>query len=260
MPEPQKFFVGLIDFFSIWLPGALLAYILRADLQPCLQALDFPVPTGTEAWIVFLLASYILGHFVFLLGAFVLDRWYDRLKDPITPKQAKEANEAIDRAAEYARANGRTPPIARSVAPSWRITLWLQRYLFKKDARDSLRKVCEIKQRDLGGIEAEHGVNAFQWAKARLVLDHPQAAEIVHRFEADSKFFRSLAVVLTFLFVWEPIAGRPGLMLPILLLLAGALWRFVDQRAKASSQAYWFVIVIDGERERRSAGAPVKQP
>jgi hypothetical protein len=27
--EPQKFFIGLIDFFSILLPGALLAFVLK---------------------------------------------------------------------------------------------------------------------------------------------------------------------------------------------------------------------------------------
>jgi hypothetical protein len=30
--EPVKLFIGLVDFFSILLPGALLTYLLRADL------------------------------------------------------------------------------------------------------------------------------------------------------------------------------------------------------------------------------------
>ena len=29
--EPQNFFVGLMDFFSILLPGALLTYLLMGD-------------------------------------------------------------------------------------------------------------------------------------------------------------------------------------------------------------------------------------
>ena len=39
-------------------------------------------------------------------------------------------------------------------------------------------------------------INAFQWAKARLTLEHPVALAAVQRFEADSKFFRSFVVVL----------------------------------------------------------------
>jgi len=29
--EPQKFFVGLIDFFSVLLPGALLTYLIKDE-------------------------------------------------------------------------------------------------------------------------------------------------------------------------------------------------------------------------------------
>ena len=27
--EPQKFFIGLVDFFSIFMPGALLTYLVK---------------------------------------------------------------------------------------------------------------------------------------------------------------------------------------------------------------------------------------
>ncbi len=30
--DPQKFFIGLMDFFSILLPGALLTFILMGDV------------------------------------------------------------------------------------------------------------------------------------------------------------------------------------------------------------------------------------
>jgi hypothetical protein len=30
--EPQKFFIGLMDFFSILLPGALLTYLLMGEV------------------------------------------------------------------------------------------------------------------------------------------------------------------------------------------------------------------------------------
>jgi len=36
--EPQKFFIGLMDFFSILLPGALLTYLLMDERRKCGQA------------------------------------------------------------------------------------------------------------------------------------------------------------------------------------------------------------------------------
>lgn len=31
--DPQKFFIGLMDFFSILLPGALLIFLLRSEMK-----------------------------------------------------------------------------------------------------------------------------------------------------------------------------------------------------------------------------------
>jgi len=34
--EPQKFFIGIVDFFSILMPGAMLAYLARDWAGPYL--------------------------------------------------------------------------------------------------------------------------------------------------------------------------------------------------------------------------------
>src|SRR5574338_702172 len=79
--EPQKLFIGLVDFFSIFLPGALLVYLgknwgARVVLD---YRNDFSIDSA-QTFIVFLFASYLLGHLIFLLGAF-LDEWiYDPLR------------------------------------------------------------------------------------------------------------------------------------------------------------------------------------
>jgi hypothetical protein len=36
--EPQQFFIGLMDFFSILLPGALLAWLLMGEVGPFMLA------------------------------------------------------------------------------------------------------------------------------------------------------------------------------------------------------------------------------
>jgi len=60
--KPGDFFVGVIDFFGILLPGAILLF-LDGDLLS--RALALPGTTeGTARWVVFCVASYVLGHFV----------------------------------------------------------------------------------------------------------------------------------------------------------------------------------------------------
>ena len=74
--DPQKFFIGLMDFFSILLPGALLTYLLMDELGPVILGDRYAKLLNAEAWAAFLFASYLFGHLVFLLGSW-LDELYD---------------------------------------------------------------------------------------------------------------------------------------------------------------------------------------
>ena len=65
---PQKFFIGLMDFFSILLPGALLTYLLMGEVGPVVLGDLYATLDGAQAWTAFLFASYLFGHPVFLLG------------------------------------------------------------------------------------------------------------------------------------------------------------------------------------------------
>ena len=79
--EPQKLFIGLVDFFTILMPGAILAYVVKDWGAANFFGLNFGVALDrAETVIVFLFFSYLLGHFVFLISA-KLDEWlYDRLR------------------------------------------------------------------------------------------------------------------------------------------------------------------------------------
>ena len=74
--DPQKLFIGLMDFFSILLPGALLTYLLMDQVGPVLLAERYGKLAGAEGWAAFLFASYLFGHLIFLLGSW-LDEFYD---------------------------------------------------------------------------------------------------------------------------------------------------------------------------------------
>lgn len=239
--EPQKFFIGVIDFFSVLLPGAILTYLLMDDIGPRLMGSNsYAHMNGVEAWLAFAVSSYLAGHFIFLIGSFLLDEWvYDRLRQSSRSEQIKR----------LAEGNGLSLPLTR----------WLGGFLLKqRDRADiTVRQAIRMKNRYLEPIGGSSSINAFQWSKARLMFEQPKALAEVQRFEADSKFFRSLVVVLGLLagLMVVDMAGWPSpinsswfLFLGTLVLLWFAFWRFVDQRLKSINQAYWYVITLEGSR------------
>ena len=74
--SPQQFFIGLMDVFSILLPGALLTYLMMGDVGPVVLGDRYLQLAGAEGWAAFLFSSYLFGHLVFLLGSW-LDEFYD---------------------------------------------------------------------------------------------------------------------------------------------------------------------------------------
>jgi hypothetical protein len=77
--KPSDFFVGVVDLFAVLLPGAALTLFLERALSQSklLTELLNDLPGGVARWAVFLVASYILGHFIFAVGSFFLDDLYD---------------------------------------------------------------------------------------------------------------------------------------------------------------------------------------
>ncbi len=240
--EPQKFFIGLIDFFSIILPGALLAYIIGNSAWEWIFGKYHALPNGAEGWIVFLFASYLLGHLIFLVSAWI-DEFYDRIR-----------NSTLDTQIKHLAWHGR-------LAPAWkRGLLWL---IFKRERNIAVDRVGRIKAHYLGKIGASGAVNTFQWSKARLAIEHPESLATVHRFEADSKFFRSLSFVLLVLTVWylvKPEEPRYGLSVTCLALMLLALWRYLEQRHKSTIQAYWSIIALEGKNGNLIMTKPQRKP
>ena len=71
----------MIDFFSILLPGAVVTALIKREVEPILFPSVFPKYTSeVEGWAVFLFASYLLGHFVFLIGSWLDDRAYEKIR------------------------------------------------------------------------------------------------------------------------------------------------------------------------------------
>ena len=223
--EPQKFFIGLMDFFSILLPGALLTYLLMGEVGPVVLGDRYSTLEGAQAWAAFLFASYLFGHLVFLLGSW-LDEFYDWVR-----------RRALNTQIATVACRGRL------IAWPVRVLVWL---VFRDERNLSVDRALKIKQQALAGLQAKDSINTFQWCKVLLNAESPASLAVVQRFEADSKFFRCFTVVLLLLLaVWPwqhhwPLSGIPV----VLGLLPLALWRYMGQRFKATNQAYWSVITL----------------
>lgn len=244
--EPQRFFIGLVDFFSILLPGALLTYLLRRPLVDLVaRATSTSAPaagaTGgaafpfdeTQSWIASIFCAYLLGHFVFLAGSW-LDCPYDYIRRATRRRQIKALSKG------------------KRGSPAW--ARWLARRLIKSGSDDAVEQAVRLKAAQLGPSGGAAAINAFQWCKARLALQHPEALATVQRFEADSKFFRCLVVVLCVLIVFwlvtDPVLTHMLTCIGgALVLLVLALMRYADQRNKATDQAYWYIITLVGSGE-----------
>src|SRR5262245_58130016 len=149
--EPYKFFVGVIDLFSVLLPGAVVVGLFGGGDKL----------VGSEDWVRFLLLSYLLGHFLFLIGSLLDDVVFDRLREMTEGKQVVRLSNK------------------RELSP--RFCRWVASRCFKEPADTALDKVIPIKEGYLRSVEAERAVNAFQWCKARLTLEDPQALAMVNR-------------------------------------------------------------------------------
>lgn len=87
-------------------------------------------------------------------------------------------------------------------------------------------------------------MNTFTWAKASLLRTWPDASAMVQRFEADSKFFRSLCIVAVFAAIQFLIHDRQGLGYAALIISVLSLMRYVEQRRKSTKWAYQYMLIL----------------
>jgi len=203
--KPAEFFIGLVDLFSILLPGGiatvgLYGLYLSARPGPDFGILQRGFPEGSywPFWLALAVASYLLGHFIFLLGSVSLDNLYDAIY-----RRRKRESDAI-----------------------------------QNRARTLLSTVM--------GLQRDEVDSALQWATTFGRMRVPSAMVEVDRLEADSKFFRSLSVLLvladaaaTFHVASSMLRRMLVLALPLLaFLMTIMMGRWRDREARIRKLAY----------------------
>jgi len=107
-----------------------------------------------------------------------------------------------------------------------------------------------------GPVENDDPMNTFAWCQALLLLHAPAAFVEVQRYEAESKFFRSLIIALPLSGVLA-LARDQWIELPLALVLAGLCFlRYAERRQKSTEWAYRYAIALQLGPGAASLGAP----
>jgi hypothetical protein len=215
--KPADLYVGVVELFSVALPGSLLTAGLLAMTPAKYAALLGPIPTKPEAfWVAFAFSAYVLGSFI-LPPASQIDRVYDKYRE-------------------------------------WR---W-------KRERDLTFQWASVLRGRFFGEDAVPPMNTYAWAKSRLTLVAPIALNTVIRYEAESKFFRSLivvALVLTVLGWWlgwpphDPSIDPRVLPWATAIFIGFSFFSYVDRRYKSTEWAYRYVVTLQLDPPPRPAPA-----
>ncbi len=119
-------------------------------------------------------------------------------------------------------------------------------------------RATALKHRYFAGVptDVDAPMNTFTWAKTIMTLRAPGALAEVQRYEADSKFFRSLTLLMPVLFALQVYGQRFAhdeavVTTAVTFALSFlAAWRYGERRFKSTQWAYNFMISMFGADDR----------
>lgn len=224
--KPSDFFIGVIDFFAVILPGAVVTYFLKGLLYARYfgEGNPFPSPQGeVQGAIVFVTVTYVIGNLLFVLGSLLLDKLvYDKLL-----RRFFEKNFDLS----YHTATAIRDQYLSS-------ELWISELVAQKRLKEkSIQAVYMASKREI--------INTFKWARHYLTVKDAEALVEIKKLEADSKFFRSL--VVAFIIVGAVLLSQrhwTNGALCFALSLA-SLYRYGDLRYKSTETAYETIVTLE---------------
>lgn len=264
--KPSDFFIGIIDFFSVILPGALLTFILLPYKQQLFNGHVLPViEPGTSSWMAFFIVSYILGYMVSVFGGFL-----DELADPTSETISKFGRNRIKRRKGetlrewpgqiFRRMRSEDAPVVIDSVRECAEKLVIRRLTEDADLRELVFNDEDIEEKIKSGAVS---IPTSTLIYASVRLSSSEASAQIDRLRATSKFFRSLTIVLTFLIVQlftklvtadKDSMSKLGvthesylypLLFFLLLLLPFSLLLFAYLRHKRKESTYAYFIAIN---------------
>lgn len=97
MSKPSEFYIGVLDFFAILLPGAIATAVLAPSFGHLILGSLVATPKSEAGeWAIFLIFAYFLGHLMFLLGSYI-DQIYNVLRERLSPYGNESAYQCATR-------------------------------------------------------------------------------------------------------------------------------------------------------------------
>lgn len=220
--------IGLINFLSILLPGAIATILVLHAIPEINRLFDGLPQDPVFAWTGFFAAAYFSGHLIFLAGS-----WLDPIYDAIRRRRAPDTEDTRDKSSLWDR-----------VAD----LLFVPRLPWMKKPRPEMvvqayRVVDDLRKNVLSPNEVS-ATNSFQWCRALLIQNCGAAHKDIEVHEADQKFFRSL-VILSMAAALGATIMQDWLYVGVSLIAAVASFmRYYNRRLKTVTLAYIHVITL----------------
>ncbi len=96
-------------------------------------------------------------------------------------------------------------------------------------------------------------VNTYHWSISFLTTHYPEAMVEINRLVADSKFFRSLVVILPIVSLIFFTSGHNWHAIIFLALIVPCYMRYYGRRLKSTTRAYQYIVMLNGLGKIQSA-------
>lgn len=103
----------------------------------------------------------------------------------------------------------------------------------------------QIKHKFLSETERK-AVNTYMWSMSILTTHYSDALVEINRLVADSKFFRSLVVIIPIISLIFTVSGNYWHAVIIILFIVPCYLRYYDRRLKSTTRAYQYIIMLNG--------------
>lgn len=231
--KPSDVFVGVIDFFSTLVPGAIATFFLLTaswyqdpDWWPYIER------GSPEGWVVFLVSAYVLGHLIAAVGSSLLDPLYDWVYK------------------RWRRASWKS--VKTQLGPDasvWAILAARVKKVLQSDPEDGLLRTAKTLKRtqlnelaEAAQLKPDDITNTYWWAGTVVRVNTSAGTAEVDALSAQSKLFRSILVLVLFAAFWVDWSELFAILGWTAVLIL-SLWRFLRLRWDASERTYEYFIV-----------------
>ncbi len=277
--KPNEFFIGLVEFITVLLPGAVLAIILLMieSYHPIisnrpLYLFAFSEDTTIIFWVLIVFSSFGLGYFLSSIAS-GLDPLYDWIRKQFSPynedlekgflhfrnsddrrKHYLEVYKKIKKKSDWVSENDSKTDENENVVFEGYCIVYTQNILrrllaiiFKLDFRVKIDKSYEEARKILNAQPASvrNATNTYKWAGTVLEAHFPSISDQAIRIMSASKFFRSMVVVTLIFLVLQVFGQLPkDYWIWNLLILLLSFREYVVQRQKSVQKTYQSIVTL----------------